>query len=379
MSAPFCGMLLADMGADVVKVERPDGGDETRRQGPPFLGPFSAYYLSVNRNKLSLSLNLRAPEGREVFLKLAQESDIIVENNRPGVMKRLGVGYEEVKAVNPGIIYCSISGFGRDGPYVDRGGYDQVVQALSGIMSVTGEPGGPPGKVGIPITDLIAGLYSFSSVLLGLFHRAQAGEGTYIDISMLDCAVSLLTFQAQNYLLTGIPPKAMGTRHSMIAPYQAFQVRDGYINIAAGNDRLFQSLCKVIGREELAADPRFLTNLERVQNMDELASILESELRKEDSAYWIEALNAAGVPCGPIYNLAQLFADPQVIHRQLVRKMEHPEVGTIHQVMTPLRMTVGQPILRKVPPRLGEDNQRVLLGLGYSEQDVARLREKGAI
>ena len=303
MAGPFCTLLLADMGADVIKVEKPSGGDDSRGMGPPFIGGWSAAFLAVNRNKRSLVLDLRQPEGREVFKSMAVKADVLVENFRPGTMDRLGLGHEVVMGLNPGLVYCSISGYGQTGPYSRRGGFDLVAQGMSGIMSVTGTPGSPPIKVGVPITDLTAGMYAAYGILNAYIHRLRTGQGQLVDTSLMEAGIAYTFWESSVYFATGEVPGPLGSAHRLSAPYQALRTTDGYINVGAANQSTWEGLCKALGREDLPADPRFITIGDRKAREGELAAILEESFSQENTAHWMELLEGAGVPCGPIYDM----------------------------------------------------------------------------
>lgn len=377
MSGPYCCMLMADEGAEVIKIERPGEGDETRRQGPPFLAGEGIYFISVNRNKKSVALNLKSPAAVRAFKKLAETADVVVENMRPGTMDRLGLGYDDISQVNPSIIYCSVSGFGQDGPYGRRGGYDQIIQGMSGLMSITGERDGPPVKVGLPITDIAASMFSFGAINMALFNREKTGEGVHIDVSMLDSAVSWMTFQAGRYLATGEIPQRMGSEHPLVAPYRTYKCNDGeYINIGAGNDRLFANLCRVLRREDLIEDPRFVKNPDRVGNRAALDGILQEEFMKRSREEWLKALDEAGVPSGPIYDMSQVFADPQVKARDMLVEIPHPEIGPYKTFGKAIKIKGdGDRESFQAAPALGQHNEEVLGGLGYSPKEIAEMAD----
>ncbi len=378
LAGPYCTMMLADMGAEVIKVEPPEG-DVSRSWGPPFIEGESSYFLSINRNKKSIVINLKSEKGKEIVLKLAEKCDVFVENFRPGVAKRLGVDYETVKKVNPKIIYCSISGFGQEGPYRDYPAFDQILQGMGGLMSITGEPGRPPVKVGIPITDIAAGMFAAYGIVCALFYREKTGKGQYVDVSMLDSQVAWLTYQAGRYFATGEIPGPIGSGHPLIVPYQAFKTKDGYINIAAGNDNLFRSLCKVLGVEHLADDPRFNTNPKRVENREELVKILEEIFVQKATGEWLELIRKAGVPCGPIYNVADVVNDPQVLFRKMVVEIDHPKSGRIKVTGVPVKLSESPGDVRLPPPMLGQHTVDILKFLGYSDEDISKLKDEGVV
>lgn len=381
LSGPLCGMLLGDWGAEVVKVEQPGSGDETRRQGPPFLCGVGAYFLSCNRNKKSVTLDLKKPKGKQLFLELIRQSDILIENLRPGAMEKLGLSYEDTRDVNPSIIYCSISGFGHSGPYMKKGGYDQVIQGMSGIMSITGEKDGPPVKVGAAISDIAAAMYAFASILMCLYERQVSPDwrGRHLDIAMLDCAISWLTFQAQRYFLSGEIPERMGTQHPLVSPYECYRTKDGFVNISAGNDRLFADLCEVLGLSRLPQDQRFKSNPDRVVNRRELNAILEPEIEKLSTSEIVEKLNEKGVPAGPVFDISQVFADEHVISRGMKAEVWHPVMGNIPQIGSAIKLSGFEWYPRTPPPLLGEHTDEVLTWLGKSDAEIANLRREGIV
>lgn len=375
MAGPFCTMLLGDLGADVIKVE-PPWGDETRSWRPPEMAGEAAYFLSVNRNKRSLALDLRREEAREVLRRLAARSDVLVENFRPGVAKELGLSYDELARGNAGLIYCSISGFGQQGPLRDRPGYDLVALAMSGLMEITGEPGRPPVKFGVPIADITAGLFAALSILSALLLRAKTGRGAFIDTSLFEAQLAILTHQAMHYFATGEEPSRMGSAHPSIAPYQAFRARDGYLILAVGNDRLFARLGEALGRPELIRDPRFATNEARVRHRAELAELLERELAKADVAFWVSRLGAEGVPCAPVRKVGEALRDEHVRARGLLQEVQ-VEGAPVPQLLFPALFDGARPPARLPPPRLGQHTEQVLEELGYSRHEIQRLLEQG--
>ena len=380
LAGPFCTLMLGDNGADVIKIEIPGSGDDTRKWGPPFIGDESAYFLSINRNKRSLTLNLQDPKAQDVFMKLAKDSDVVVENFTPGVMDRFGLGYEAVKAVNPNVVYCSISGFGQDGPYRSRPAYDQIMQGVGGLMSITGEPDGEPQKIGIAVTDIGAGMWSAFAITTALHHRDKTGEGQYIDISMLDAQVAWLTYQAAFFFANDEPPKRMGAAHPTLVPYQAFMCSDGkYINVAVGSERIWERFCQGMGREDLKDHPDYSVNSVRVAHRGAIVSMLQEIFLTRPVSEWVEDLQAANVPCGPINDLADVFADPQVLARDMLQEMPHPTLGTIKQKGLPIKFSRTPGGLDLHPPLLGEHNQEILSSLGYSDADVQSLKDASVI
>jgi len=360
LAGPYCTMMLGDMGATVIKIEQPGKGDDTRHFGPPYVAGESAYYLGLNRNKRSITLDFNNPEHKKRLFELVSTATVLVENFRPGMLERQGLGYETLRAMNPGLIYCSISGYGHDGPYAMRPGYDFVAQAESGIMSVTGEVEGEPQRVGSPVADVSAGLYACMSILAALHVREKTGKGQHIDISLLEAAVSLLSNVSSNFLISGEEAERYGNGHPNIVPYQAFRTQDGYIVVSCGNDRLYQTFCRLLGREDLATDPRFATNPQRVRNREELVPILQEQFLQRETGDWLTALRAAGIPCGPINTVSQVFSDPHLQARGFIWECEHPTAGTIKLSGSPIRLSETPTRLYKAPPLLGEDNDALL-------------------
>jgi formyl-CoA transferase len=360
LAGPYCTMMLGDMGATVIKIEQPGKGDDTRHFGPPYVAGESAYYLGLNRNKRSITLDFNNPEHKKRLLELVSTATVLVENFRPGMLERQGLGYETLRAMNPGLIYCSISGYGHDGPYAMRPGYDFVAQAESGIMSVTGEVEGEPQRVGSPVADVSAGLYACMSILAALHVREKTGKGQHIDISLLEAAVSLLSNVSSNFLISGEEAERYGNGHPNIVPYQAFHTQDGYIVVSCGNDRLYQTFCRLLGREDLATDPRFATNPQRVRNREELVPILQELFLQRKTGDWLTELRSAGIPCGPINTVSQVFSDPHLQARGFIWECEHPTAGTIKLSGSPIRLSETPTRLYKAPPLLGEDNDALL-------------------
>jgi glutaryl-CoA transferase len=359
LAGPYCTMMLGDLGATVIKVEHPGKGDDTRHFGPPYIAGESAYYLGLNRNKQSILLDFSTPEGKERLLKLVSTATVLVENFRPGSLERQGLGYEALHAINPGLIYCSISGYGQTGPYASRPGYDFVAQAESGLMSVTGEIDGDPQRVGSPVGDVSAGMFACMSILAALRVRDHTGKGQYIDISLLETTISLLSNVSSNYLISGEEAQRFGNGHPNIVPYQAFHTEDGYVVVSCGNDRLYQALCHLLAREDLAADPRFATNPQRVRNRKELVPVLQEEFLRRRTDEWLPELRAAGIPCGPINTVSQIFNDPHIQARGVVWECEHPTAGKIKLSGSPMHLSETPTRLYKAPPLLGEDDDKV--------------------
>jgi crotonobetainyl-CoA:carnitine CoA-transferase CaiB-like acyl-CoA transferase len=379
LAGPYCTMLLADMGAEVIKVEMPGSGDDSRGWGPPFIEGEAAYFLSVNRNKKSITLNLKDPKAKEIALKIIEKADIVLESNRPGVMTKLGLDYETVKKINPGIIYCSISGFGQTGPYSKRPGFDQVIQGYGGIMGLTGEKGGGPLKVGIAVTDIATGMFAATGILTALYHRERTGQGQHVDASMLDGQVSWLTYQAGRYLASGNVPQRIGSAHPLIVPYQDFEASDGFINIAAGNDNLWKKFCAATDLSDIADDPKFATNPKRVENRDEVVAIVSKKIKTKTMQEWLDILNDAGVPCGPIYTVDQIFKDPQVLAREMLVEVDHPKCGKIQVTGSPIKLSETPAEITTHPPMLGEHNSSILQEFGFSEEDITKLKEDKVI
>lgn len=380
LAGPYCAMLLADMGADVVKIERPEAGDDTRAYGPPFLNGESAYFLSINRNKRSLTLNLKQPEAVDTLRQLIQQADVVVENFRPGTMESFNLGYEAVQALNPRLVFCAISGFGHTGPNADLPGYDLIIQGEGGTASLTGPSDGPPYKVGTSQADIVAGMMAFQGILLALLARAQTGRGQKVDIGMLDCQVALLTYQAGIYFATGQSPTRMGNQHPTITPYETFRCADGYLNLACGNDGMWRSFCKACGHPEWAAEERFQSNASRVQHRRELSTLLEPLMLEKTTQEWIEILRAAGIPCGKIQSVGEVCEDPQVKARDMIVALQHPKAGPIRVTGVPIKLSETPGGVDRPPPLLGEHSAQVLQEwLHMSEGTIEGLRQAGAL
>jgi crotonobetainyl-CoA:carnitine CoA-transferase CaiB-like acyl-CoA transferase len=372
-------MLMGDMGADVIKVEQPGKGDDTRAYGPPFVNGESAYFMSVNRNKRSMTLDIKHPAGQDILWKLMAEADVLFENFRPGTLEKLGFGYEAVRARNPRLIYCSVSGYGQTGPNASIPGYDLIVQGEGGIADLTGEPDGPPMKVGTSQADIVAGMNAFQGILLALYARERTGRGQRVDIGLLDCQVSLLTFQAGNYFATGASPRRMGNKHPSIAPYETFSAADGYVNIGCGNDGLFRRFCGVLGMGELADDARFQTNPDRVAHRETLAEIIEPVIRQGTVAHWVQEMRAQGIPAGPINTVEQALTHPQTLARGMVVELDHPRAGKIRLTGNPIKLSETPGAVQSPPPLLGQHTGEILADwLALTPEQVDELKSAGA-
>jgi formyl-CoA transferase len=391
LAGPWCSQNLADLGADVIKIERPGSGDDTRAWGPPYAKDASgadtteaAYYLSANRGKRSVTCDISKPEGQALIRELAKHADVVLENYKVGQLKKYGLDYDSLKAVKPDLVYCSVTGFGQDGPYAHRAGYDFLIQGMGGLMSVTGErddlPGGGPQKAGVALTDLMTGMYATIAILAALTHRDRSGEGQYIDMALLDVQVAMLANMGSNYLNSGKAPKRWGNAHANIVPYQTFACADGYIIVATGNDGQYQKFVEVGGRSDLALHERYATNPLRVQNRDELVPILAEMVKQKPRDWWIEQLEAVGVPCGPINDLHDVFQNPQVQARGMVMEAPHPTAGKVKLVRSPMRLSASPAETDMAPPLLGQHTDEVLRQvLGRSDAEIADLRGKGIV
>ena len=379
LAGPFCSMLLSDMGAKVIKIEKPSGGDDTRRFGPPFIKNESAAFLAMNRNKRSIVIDFKHENGVEIMKNLSKNSTIIIENYRTGVMEKLGLGYEDLKKINPKIIYCSISGFGRTGPYAERGGFDLVAQGMSGLMSITGIPNSPPIKVGVPIADMNAGMFATYSILSAYIHMLKSGEGQYLEISLLESALAYTVWESSSYFATKEIPEPLGSSHRLSAPYQALKTVDGFINIGAPNQSNYERLCKAIDREDLIENKDFIDNANRLNNREKLEKELEKTLSKKKSNYWIKKLDDYGVPCGPINNIGEAWDDPQVIARNMKVTLEHPTAGKIENIgISPkLYKTPGR--ITRPAPILGEHSTEILEEYGYNKKTISDFIDKKVI
>ena len=386
LAAPWAAQNLADLGAEVIKVERPGKGDDSRAYAPPFLKDAqgndtreSAYFCAANRGKRSITVNLTLPEGQGIVRELAKQCDVLLENYKVGDLARYGLGYDDLKALNPGLIYCSVTGFGQTGPYKDRPGYDFMAQGMGGMMSITGErddlPGGGPQRAGIPIIDLTSGMYATIAICAALAHRAVTGKGQWIDVALLDTCVAFLANQGMNYLATGETPGRIGNAHPNIVPYQTFKTRDGDIILACGNDNLFNKFCELAGCQALAQDPRFATNAKRVENRVEITAQLNAVFAKHTTREWVDALEQGGVPNGPINNLKQVFEEPQVVARGVKIEMQHPTAGKVPLVASPMRFSATPVEYKLPPPTLGQHTEEILRDvLKYDAAEIARLR-----
>ncbi|HLJ60402.1 MAG TPA: CaiB/BaiF CoA-transferase family protein [bacterium] len=378
LAGPYCTMMLADLGARVLKVETPGTGDDTRGWGPPFVNGESAYFLSINRNKASVTLNLKAPRGRELLWRLLRRADVLVENFRPGAMDRLGFGYDAVHAAVPRLVYCSISGFGQSGPYRERAAYDLIVQGMGGLMGITGEPDGAPMRVGVAVADICAGMFAAYAILAALRVRERTGAGQWVDAAMLDGQVAWMTYMAANYFATGHDPQRVGSAHTNLVPYQPFPTRDGFINVTVGSEGLWQRFCQALD-VPIAADPRFATNAERVAHRRELLALLDPVFRTRSTAEWVARFLAAGVPAGPISRMHEVMADAQVREREMVVELDHPRAGRIRVNGVPVKLSDTPGAVRTPPPLLGEHTDAVLRELGIDAGEIAALRQEGVV
>ncbi len=379
MAGPVCTMLLADMGADVIKIEKPNGGDDTRRMGPPFTGGWASGFLALNRNKRSLGLNLREEAGRQVFRRLLNDADVVVENFRPGVMDRLGLGYSDLAKLKPALVYCSISGFGGTGPYRNRGGFDLVAQGMSGLMSITGFPDGPPAKVGVPITDISAGTQAAFGIMCAYVHALKTGQGQAVDASLLEAGIFYTIWESALYFSEGEIPGPLGSAHRVSAPYQALRTRDGHINIGAATQSTWEQFCRATGLESLIEDERFRMPGDRKAREKELAALLEATLSTQPTAYWLDLLDQAGVVAGPIYDMQQVYDDPQVNARDMVVDLEDEELGILRHIGVPVKLSETPGGVRNRAPGLGEHSREILEKAGYAAKEIDSLIEGGTV
>lgn len=380
LAGPWCTMLLGDLGAEVIKVERPGTGDDTRTWGPPFAGGESAYYLCCNRSKKSITIDLKNPRGAELVKEFAKSSDVLLENFTPGLMERFGLDYETLRKLNPRLIYCSITAYGQDGPYRDRPGYDMVLAAVGGLMWITGPEGGEPCKVGVAITDVLTGVHTAGAIMAALLWRDRSRRGQYIDASLLDVQASALANIASSYLVAGKEATRWGTAHESIIPYQVFNTKDYPIAIAVANQKLWVNFCKLVGKEEWINDPRFESNPKRVENRKVLLPLVTDMMGQKTCQEWMDLLVAKAIPCGPVNNMQRLFSDPQILHRGMVAEIPHPTIGTLRLGGVPIKYSETQPDIRLPPPLLGQHTDEILTDvLGHSPQQIAELREQGVI
>lgn len=379
LAGPFCTMLLADMGADVVKIEKPNGGDDTRRYGPPFIEGESAAFLTLNRNKRSIILDLKSEQGIAIVRRMLEDADVMIHNFRPGVVDRMGLAYDDVSAINPAIVYCTVSGFGATGPYSSRAGFDLVAQGMSGLMSINGFPGAPPAKVGVPMADLNTGMFCAYGILTAYINRLATGRGQHVDASLIESGIAYTLYESATYFATGEVAGPLGSAHRMIAPYQAFTTKDGYINIGAANQNNWERMCRAVGREDLLDDERFASNPERMVSIDALTPIMEETFRTQTTAHWVEVLESAGVPCGPIYNIEQVYADPHVQSRDMAVELEHPKSGAIRNIGVPVKLSDTPGSVRTPAPLLGQHSDEVLAQYGYADDDIVAFRSAGVL
>lgn len=379
LAGPFCTMLLGDMGADVIKIEEPERGDEIRSWLPFWEGGESTQFTTFNRNKRSLSLNLKEREGRDIVRALVKDADLMLESFRAGALERMGLGYADLQALNPGLVYCAISGYGRTGPLAEKPGYDLIIQAYSGLMDLTGEPDGLPMRVGFSLVDLFTGMMAYGSVLTALYHQRQTGQGQYLEAALLDGQVAALSYHATAYLATGIAPQRMGSGHPGLVPYQSFPAADGYFIVGVANEGLWQRFCAAIERPDLLADPRFRTNDDRVAHRAECVELLSALFRTRPVAEWVEIIERAGVPCGPINKVDEVINSPQVAARNMIAQVAHPTVPELRIPNSPLKLAATPAEIRHPPPLLGQHNAEILTELGYTPEKIATLRDKGVI
>ena len=381
LAGPYCTMMLGDLGADVIKIEMPDRGDDTRHWGPPFTeGGQSAYFISTNRNKRSITLNLKSSGGMETLKDLIREADIVVENFRTGTLEKLGLDYDSMKKIRPGVIYCTITGYGYSGPYKDRPGYDFMAQALGGLMSITGPAGGEPVRVGVAAVDLVTGMFASNAIIASLFARGRTGEGQRIDMSLLDSQIAFLSYAASNYLVSGKKPTRMGNAHPNIVPYQSFKAKDKYIAFAAANDIQWKKFCQAVNHDEWVSDERYATNQDRVKNREQLIPLLDSLFSERTASDWIELCIEIGIPAAPINEIDEVFNDPQVKSRNRVVWVDHPDDKAIPLIASPMNILTSPTAIRYPPPSLGEHTEEILHELlGYSKEKINDLRSSGAI
>jgi crotonobetainyl-CoA:carnitine CoA-transferase CaiB-like acyl-CoA transferase len=378
MAGPTCGMLLADLGADVIKVEKIPGGDDTRSYSRPSVNGESAAFMMMNRNKRGIALNLKQPAAREALERMVAKADVVTENYRLGTMEKLGLGYEALKAINPALIYCSISGYGRTGPYADKGGFDLIAQGMSGLMSITGEPGGAPVKSGSPICDINAGVLAAVGILAAYVHRLKTGKGQLVDTSLFEAGIQQTYWQSAIFLATGASPGPSGSAHILSAPYQAFRAKDGWFNIGGANQPNWERVARVLGAPEWIDDPRFKTNADRMQHLDELTALMNERLESKAAREWMAMLEAAGVPCGPINTIGDMLADPQTLAREMVVGLEHSRAGHTRAIGLPIKLSATPGRVKRPAPQLGEHTREVLAEFGFSDSEIERLLASGA-
>jgi crotonobetainyl-CoA:carnitine CoA-transferase CaiB-like acyl-CoA transferase len=378
MAGPTCGMLLADLGADVVKVERVPGGDDTRTMNRPAVAGESAAFMAMNRNKRGIALNLKLPAAQEALKRMTASADVLTENYRKGALEKLGLGYEALKKVNPGLIYCSISGYGRTGPYADRGGYDLIAQGMSGLMAITGEPGGAPVKSGSPVCDINAGMLGALGVVAAYVHRLKTGEGQLVDTSLYEAGIQQTYWQSAIYFATGTSPGPSGSAHILSAPYQAFRAADGWLTIGGANQANWERLVRVLGAPELADEARFRTNADRMRNLAELTPLINEKLKAQPMRVWLAALEVAGVPCGPIQSIADMVSDPHTAAREMVVELEHPRAGRTRALGLPIKLSATPGRVSRAAPLLGQHTREVLAEYGFKTAEIEALLEAGA-
>lgn len=380
MAGPVCGLMLADMGADVIKVEKPNGGDDTRRTKPPAINGESAAFMMMNRNKRGMVLDLKHPQGKEVLKTLVADADVLIENYRHDTMAKLGLGYDTLKEINPGLIYCEISGFGRTGPYRDRGGFDLIAQGMSGLMSITGEgPGRAPVKVGPPVSDITAGILAAMGVAAAYAQKLQTGQGQRVDTSLYEAAITHTYWQSAICFATGESPQPMGSAHPLNAPYQSLATRDGWINLGAANPGNWDRVLKVIDAESLGSDPRFADNAARMKNREALVEVLEHYFTSKTTDQWVTLLNAAGIPAGPVSSIAEMHQDPQAIAREMITSVEHPRAGTVNTIGTPVKFHGTPGGVKRAAPVFGENTREILHNAGYSPAQIDALIDSGVL
>ena len=379
MAGPTCGMLLADMGADVIKVEKLPGGDDTRAYAEPSINGESAPFMILNRNKRGIAVNLKKPGGLEVVKKLLAGADVVTENYRKGTLEKLGLGYDVLQRLNPRLVYCAVSGYGRTGPYADKGGFDLIAQGFAGIMSITGEPGGPPAKSGTSIADINAGILAALGIVSALVARSTTGQGQMVETSLMEAAIQQTYWHASIFFATGVNPGPTGSAHLLTAPYQAFPTKDGWINVGGANQANWERIARVIGAPELAADARFATNVDRMRNLEALVPLIGERLRARSSAEWLAAFDAEGVPAGPVNRIGDMLCDPQVLAREMVVEVDHSRAGRVKALGNPIKFSATPGEVRRAAPLLGEHTREVLESLGYSAAQIAKLHEDGAV